>query len=108
MEPIVTGAGQMLLSQSPLVVMLAVLAWLFWKSDKAREKRNDEWIQRVLVDKDKEIAEIKQGGKECEARHEATRARLERIALALAKLPNVDIEALMAAPTRREIMDMRP
>lgn len=109
MTPVETASiWTTLLSQSPVVVVMGIGIWFLYKSDKAKETRNDAWIKIVIENKDKEIAEIKVAAKDCTEKHEATRAKLDKITLALAKLPDFDTNALMAAPPRREIMDMRP
>lgn len=99
-----------LLSQSPMVIVMGIGIYFLYKSDQAKAKRNDEWIERVLKDKDAEITEIKLAARECTEKHEATRAKLEKITLALAKLPDFDTTALNSAPmqSHRAIMDTRP
>lgn len=106
MTPVETASiWTTLLSQSPVVIVMGIGIWFLYKSDKAKEARNDTWIKIVIESKDKEIAEIKVAAKDCTEKHEATRAKLEKITLALVKLPDFDASALNAAPAKRSPHD---
>lgn len=95
-----------LLQQSPLVIVMGVGIYFLYQSDKAKAAMNDQWIKVVIETKDKEIAEIKVAAKLCTEKHEATQNKLEKLTMALIKMPEFDASALNTAPVRRPgIMD---
>lgn len=105
MEQFIVSMLQTLIQQSPLAAVLGVLAHILWKANRASEARNEQWINIVIKDKNEQLTESRKATRDCSEKHEATRAKLDRLMITLAKVPGIDVAALRSAPPKRPHYD---
>ena len=96
MDKLVSAIVDAIIAHGALFIAMAIAIWFLWAQEQKRAKANDILLAALAKERDERLTEIEKRAEACDLKHDLAQRKYERVLAVLAKIPDVDANALFS------------